>query len=268
MDGAVVDSPEFSNLLLDLSVLRSLNIDVVLVHGAALQIAALGKKRKTKLSNTDGTGVTDEATLEVSMDAISRLSNSVMQSLTTVKIKAATANAIHAHPAGVIGGEDTQFTGSIDKVDSGILHGFLEQGILPVVPPLGFDADGQTLRMNSDTVAAEVAIALHAAKVIFISADDPLEAGEFESRQLSSDKALAILESDQSIPSGVASKMKQAVRATRDGVARVHLIGTNHNDALLTELFSNEGVGLMIFADAYHEVREATTADADENFIR
>lgn len=87
LDGSVIESTDFSNILLDLAVLRSLNVKVVLVHGAAAQIEALGKKRGVVLSNVDGTGVTDELTLEVSMDAISRLSNAVMQSLTTVKIK-------------------------------------------------------------------------------------------------------------------------------------------------------------------------------------
>ncbi|MEM9018798.1 MAG: amino-acid N-acetyltransferase, partial [Verrucomicrobiota bacterium] len=82
LDGAVIESPDFSNILLDIAVLRSLRIHVVLVHGAAAQIGALGKKRGIELSNLDGTGVTDEATLEVSMDAISRLSNSLMQNLT------------------------------------------------------------------------------------------------------------------------------------------------------------------------------------------
>ena len=153
LDGAVIDSPEFSNILLDLAVLRSLNIRVVLVHGAAAQIEALGKKRDLTLSNIDGTGVTDETTLEVSMDAISRLSNTVLQSLTTVKIKAATANAIHAHPSGIVEGTDAGFTGTIERIDDRELQSFLEQDILPVVPPLGFDADGQTPRVNSVTVA-------------------------------------------------------------------------------------------------------------------
>ena len=117
LDGAVIESTDFSNILLDLAVLRSLNVKVVLVHGAAAQIEALGKKRGVVLSNVDGTGVTDELTLEVSMDAISRLSNAVMHSLTTVKIKAATANAIHAHPAGIIKGIDHGFTGTVEKID-------------------------------------------------------------------------------------------------------------------------------------------------------
>ncbi|MDF1752977.1 MAG: amino-acid N-acetyltransferase [Verrucomicrobiales bacterium] len=266
LDGAVIESPDFSNILLDLAVLRSLNIDVVLVHGAAAQIEALGAKRKVALSNCDGTGVTDEATLEISMDAISRLSHSIMQSLTTVKIRAASTNAIQARPAGIIGGVDARFTGTLDRVDGAMLRSFLDQNILPVVQPLGFDADGRTLRVNSDTVAREIAVALEAAKIIFISLRNPVNTGDFESRQWSSEDAQKILESEsgKELPIGFVSKVKQAIRATRDGVPRVHLIGVDRNDALLAELFSNEGVGLMVYADAYHEVRLATPSDADE----
>lgn len=266
LDGAVIKSPDFSNILLDLAVLRSLNIDVVLVHGAATQIEALGEKRGIELSNCDGTGVTDEATLEVSMDAISRLSHSVMQSLTAVQIRAASTNAIHARPAGIIGGVDTEFTGTLDHIDSAMLRSFLDQNILPVVQPLGFDSEGRTLRVNSDKVAREVAIALGAAKIIFLSVDNPIKSDDFKSRQWSSEHAASVLDSKRSkkFATGFSSKVKEAIRATRDGVPRVHLIGVDRNDALLAELFSNEGVGLMVYADEYHEVRGANSGDADE----
>ncbi len=266
LDGAVIESPDFSNILLDIAVLRSLNIKVVLVHGAAAQIAALGEKRAIPLSNNDGTGVTDEATLEVSMDAISRLSNAVMQSLTTVKLKAATANAIHAHPAGIINGVDAGLTGTIERIDAGVLQGFLEQDILPVVPPLGFDADGRTLRVNSDAVAREVATALDAAKILFISTDDPREAIS-DDRQFSSESALTFVENAADLPPGLASKLNHGANATRDGVTRVHMIGCSSDDALLAELFSNEGVGVMIYSDDYRQIRKASRADVDELYL-
>ena len=266
LDGAVIESPEFSDILLDIAVLRSLNIKVVLVHGAAAQIAALGEKRAVTLSNNDGTGVTNEATLEVSMDAISRLSNAVMQSLTTVKLKAATANAIHAHPAGIINGIDAGLTGTIERIDAGVLQGFLEQDILPVVPPLGFDADGRTLRVNSDAVAREVATALDAAKILFISTDDPREPIS-DDRQFSGESALAFVENAADLPPGLASKLNHGANATRDGVTRVHMIGCSSDDALLAELFSNEGVGVMIYSDDYRQIRQANLADVDELYL-
>lgn len=264
LDGAVIDSPEFSHILLDLAVLRSLNIRVVLVHGAAAQIRALAAKRDVTLSNHDGTGVTDEATLEVSMDAISRLGNAVMQSLTTVKLRAATANAIHAHPAGVIKGVDSGFTGAIERIDAGVLRSFLDEDILPVVPPLGFDADGQTLRVNSDAVAREVATALGAAKILFLSDDDPRDSLPEDVRNWSGDTVLGFVDSHPDLPPGIASKLRHGATATRDGVTRVHLVGSRNDDAILAELFSNEGVGVMVYADAYQSVRRAIRADADE----
>lgn len=263
LDGAVIDSPDFSHILLDLAVLRSLNIKVVLVHGAAAQILALGKKRGLPLSNIDGTGVTDETTLEVSMDAISRLSNGIMQSLTTVKLRAASANAIHAHPAGILKGVDTRFTGTIERIDAGVLQSFLDQDILPVVPPLGFDADGQTLRVNSDTVAREVATALGASKILFLSVDDPRDALPPGLRNWSGENVLEFLADHRDLAPGISSKLKQAAAATRDGVTRVHLVGSQNDDALLAELFSNEGVGVMVYSDAYQKIRPATRSDAD-----
>ncbi len=267
LDGAVIDSPDFSNILLDLAVLRSLNIKVVLVHGAAAQVKALGEKREIELSNFDGTGVTDEATLEVSMDAISRLSNSVMQSLTTVKLQAATANAIHAHPAGIINGIDAGLTGTIERIDASVLQSFLDQEILPVVPPLGFDADGQTLRVNSDLVAREVATALGASKILFISSDDPRAGLASEFSQFSGEEALQFIAGNPELSPNLASKLKQGAIATRDGTARVHLIGSRSDDALLAELFSNEGVGVMVYSDAYQKVRPASRLDVDELYL-
>lgn len=267
LDGAVVESSGFSNILLDLAVLRSLNVKVVLVHGAAAQIEALGRKRGVALSNVDGTGVTDEATLEVSMDAISRLSNTVMQSLTTVKIQAATANAIHAHPAGILRGLDHGFTGTVERIEAGVLRSFLDQDILPVVPPVGFDSDGQTLRVNSDAVACEVATALGASKILFASLADPRDETGGRERQWTAEEATAFIEAKPDLPAGMVSKLRQAARATRDGVPRVHLIGSRNQDALLAELFSNEGVGVMVYSDAYQKIRTATHADVDELYL-
>ncbi len=265
LDGAVVDSADFSNILLDLAVLRALDIRVVLVHGASAQIVALGEKREIALSNADGTGKTDEQTLEVSMDAISRLSHSIMQSLTTVKIKAAMANAIHTHPAGVIGGEDAGFTGTVERVDSKVLQGFLDQGIMPVVPPLGFDSDGRMLRVNSDVIARVVSLALEADKLIFVSLDDPPAVVGSMNRQWTHEDAIKFLEENRDcLPGGIASKIHNASRATRDGVPRVHLVGGRQEDALLAELFSNEGVGVMVFSDAYQKIRPARKRDVDE----
>src|SRR5688500_1134400 len=118
VDGDIVASPNFSNILLDLAVLRSLNIKVVLVHGAGQQIEELAKQRGVAISNMDGTGIIDDATLKISIEAATNVLNEIMQGLTSVDLRAAYPNAIIAHPAGILGGQDYQHLGRVERVDT------------------------------------------------------------------------------------------------------------------------------------------------------
>jgi amino-acid N-acetyltransferase len=174
LDGAIVTDENFANILLDIAVLRSLNIRVVLVHGAAAQIKSLAEEQKVTASNLDGAGVTDEATLKLSLTAANRLTHEILEGLSANDLRAASTNAIIAHPMGIIQGVDHLFTGKVERVDVELLQSLLAQGVIPVIPPLGFDGDGKTYRVNSDGVALAVADALKAVKLIFITTADGL----------------------------------------------------------------------------------------------
>src|SRR5690606_32755353 len=100
-----------------------------------------------------------DATLEVAIDAISRLTTNLLQQFTVVNLRAGVANALGAHPAGVIGGRDLLNTGSIDRVDTRALQALINDGMIPVVPPLGYERQGRVLRVNSAAAAVDVAIA-------------------------------------------------------------------------------------------------------------
>lgn len=91
VDGAVAASSNFPNILLDLAVLRSLSVRVVLVHGASHQITELAARRGITVTNSDGTGITDETTLELAIDAAIRLTNGIMEGLSAVDLRAAYA---------------------------------------------------------------------------------------------------------------------------------------------------------------------------------
>ncbi|MBV8223917.1 MAG: amino-acid N-acetyltransferase, partial [Verrucomicrobia bacterium] len=114
INGEILESENFPNILLDIAVLRSLNIKVVLVHGAASQIQQAAAQRGTPVSNIDGTGVIDATTLQLSIDVGIRLTNGIMEGLTQVDLRAAYANCIIAHPAGIIHGVDYQFSGKVE----------------------------------------------------------------------------------------------------------------------------------------------------------
>src|SRR5437773_3267942 len=172
VDGAIITDENFANILLDVAVLRSLNIRVVLVHGASAQIKALAEERNFKASDLDGAGITDAGTLQIALTAANRLTHEILEGLSANDLRAACTNAIIAHPMGIIQGMDQLFTGKVERVDTELLQTLLSQGIVPVVPPLGFDGDGKTYRVNSDSVAVALGDALKATKLIFITTQD------------------------------------------------------------------------------------------------
>ena len=262
VDGAIVTDENFANILLDIAVLRSLNIRVVLVHGAAEQIKALAEKQGVHTSNLDGTGVTDAATLQLAMDAANRLTHEVMEGLSANDLRAAHTNAIVAHPLGIIQGVDHLFTGKVERVDTELLQTLLNQGIVPVIPPLGFNGEGKTYRANSDSVALAAAEALRAIKLIFITTEDGLRYNGQLIRQM---LVVDLQKLVQSGPGGFGpemfSKAQHAAAACAVGVQRVHIINGREDEGLLAEVFSNEGIGTLIYANEYEQIRPARKKD-------
>lgn len=261
-DGALMRQPVFSNLLQDVAVLQSLNIEVVLVFGARAQIRDLAAARGVQLTSDDGMGRTDKATLDIAIEAITRQASDLVADLTALEMPVAVSNALAVHPAGVIDGLDQEFTGRIERVDAVALNAMVKADIIPVLPPLGYDGRGATLRLNSDAVAVEVAIALGAAKVIFVSeAGLTSEDGKRIAQISVADAREMFKRKDPRHDINLLSKLRYAALACQEGVPRVHIVDGTQDEALLAELFSNEGVGTMIHADDYQQVRKARTAD-------
>jgi len=262
IDGAIVTDENFATLLLDVAVLRSLNIRVVLVHGASAQIKNLADEQKISASNLDGTGITDATTLQLSLNAANRLTHEILEGLSANDLRAVCPNVIIAHPLGIIGGVDHQFTGKVEKVDVEMLQTLLTQGMIPVIPPLGFDGDGKTYRVNSDGVAVAVAEALKATKLIFITAADGiLVQGRLIRQMLVADLESVIAMQKNDIAPELLSKALHAVTACKAGIPRVHVINGKVDEGLLAEVFSNEGIGTLIYANEYQQIRRALKKD-------
>jgi amino-acid N-acetyltransferase len=287
LDGAVVEDDNFRNLLLDIALLRSLRIQVVLVHGASHQIRRLAEQTGQIPSNLDGTGITDGATLQLALTAAYRVSHELLEGLSATDLRGACSNSLVAHPAGILQGVDYQFTGRVERVDTALLQALLERDIVPIIPPVGYDGEGHSYRINSDLVAVEVARALHAVKLIYLTTFEgirvrpaqaaPAEPGEPRLgvgeaellRQLTVEEADLILKKlkeaaarEPAMPPPLQSKLEQAVRAARGGVPRVHIIDGRVEEGLLAEVFSNEGIGTLIHANEYQSIRRAHKKDA------
>ena len=262
IDGAIVTDENFATLLLDVAVLRSLNIRVVLVHGASAQIKLLSEEQKIPASNFDGAGITDAATLQLALNAANRLTHEILEGLSANDLRAVCPNVIIAHPLGIIGGVDHQFTGKVEKVDVEMLQTLLTQGMIPVIPPLGFDGDGKTYRVNSDGVAVAVAEALKATKLIFITAADGiLVQGRLIRQMLVADLESVIAMQKNDIAPELLSKALHAVTACKAGIPRVHVINGKVDEGWLAEVFSNEGIGTLMYANEYQQIRRAMKKD-------
>jgi amino-acid N-acetyltransferase len=262
IDGAIVTDDNFATLMLDVALLWSLNIRVVLVHGASAQIMSLAEGQQVKASDFDGTGVTDAATLDLALTAANRLTHEILEGLSANDLRAAYANVIVAHPVGILQGVDHLFTGKVERVDVDLLQSLLAQGVVPVIPPLGFDGDGKTYRVNSDGVAVAVAEQLKAIKLIFVTTQDGLVYhGKLISQMLVAELARLVQQDAAGFAPEMISKAQHAAAACTAGVPRVHVINGTLDEGLLGEVFSNHGLGTLIYANEYEHIRPAMKKD-------
>ena len=262
IDGAIVTDDNFATLMLDVALLWSLNIRVVLVHGASAQIKSLAEHHQVKASDLDGAGVTDATTLDLALTAANRLTHEILEGLSANDLRAAYANVIVAHPVGILQGVNHLFTGKVERVDADLLHSLLAQGVVPVIPPLGFDGDGKTYRVNSDGVALAVAEQLKAIKLIFVTAQDGLiYRGTLIPQMLVGELGRLIQQDAGGFAPEMISKAQHATAACAAGIPRVHVINGTLDEGLLGEVFSNHGLGTLIYANEYEHIRPAKKKD-------
>ena len=263
IDGAIVEDENFQNLLLDIALLRNLNVRLALVHGAAKQVQTYAERLGVTPSDLDGTGVTDAATLQVAITAANRVTHEILEGLLANDLRAACPNAVVAHPAGIIAGVDKQFTGRVERVDFELLDAFLAKDIIPVIPPIGIDGVGRSYRLNSDAVAVEVAKTLRAVKLIYLTTENGVKGPKGVIRQLTVEEAEAHLKrKGKDLSAEMATKLTHAVRAGKEGIERVHIIDGREQEGLLGEVFSNEGIGTLIYTNEYQAIRPAQKKDS------
>ncbi|HEY8966959.1 MAG TPA: amino-acid N-acetyltransferase, partial [Candidatus Methylacidiphilales bacterium] len=216
----------------------------------------------TEPSDLEGSGITDAETLQLALTAANRLTHEVLEGLSVADLRGATTNAIVAHPMGILHGVDHLHTGRIERVDVGLLGTLLSHGVVPVLPPLGFDGEGRTYRVNSDGVAQTIAEELHAAKLIYLSPQPGLLRGEGLISQMSVLEAEEFFRKSRAdIPEGLRSKVEHGIRACKNGVGRAHILDGRKDEAILGEVFSKVGIGTMIYANEYTAIRRALKKD-------
>jgi len=257
-------SPEGTRTLVEqIGILHGVGIRVVLVHGGGPQSTALEKALGLTTQFVDGRRITDANSLAVATMVLNGQINTAILAacrhlgLPAVGISGVDAGLIRAHrrpPVARDGGDpvDYGFVGDIDSVDASVLLKQLDNDLLPVISPLSADESGTLLNINADTIAAAIAVALGAEKLILATGAPGILESRDDPRSLISyiDIAgLAKLRAEGRIADGMLPKAAAIERALREGVPRVHVISFELADSLLLEVFTNEGTGTLVVND-------------------
>ncbi len=234
----------------DINLLRSLDLKPIVVHGGGPEITKTLDKLGRKAEFVDGMRITDASDLKV----VEMLSGSVNSEIVTllnreggsaVGVSGKDGALLRAKKQPVENGRDLGQVGEITQVNAKFLEMLLAQDYVPIISPIGIGDDGQSYDLSADAVAAEVAIALGASKLIYLTdVAGVLEGGELIS-ELTSDELRRRTESG-AISGGMTAKAKSILKALAQGVERVHVIDGRTPHSLIAELFTDRGVGTLI----------------------
>ena len=266
----VAERARFESFIHDVNVLASLEIRLVLVHGARPQIEAEMKAKGMRSRYAHGLRVTDEQALTVVKHAAgvlrveieALLSQGLPDSpMARAQIRVASGNYITARPIGVRNGVDYQFTGAVRKVDAAALSAQLDVVDIVVVPHLGYSSTGEVFNLAWEDVAESVAVALKADKLLMYTDRLPTNRKDEVVSELTADEAAALTAKKSNLTPAAVRALEHLARAVESGVARGHLVSRRAPGSLLLELFTHAGVGTMITADAVEKLRPARVED-------
>jgi acetylglutamate kinase len=268
LSGKVTEGREnLASLVEELALIHQVGIRVCVVHGGGKQLSALAAALGVEQTIIEGRRVTDDATLDMAkMIFAGKINTDILAALRrrgidAVGLSGVDADIIHAvrrPPRDVLNRE----TGESEQVDFGhvgdvvetnvrLLGILLDSGYLPVISSLGADSEGRVFNINADTVAAEIAAGLQAEKLILLSDVDGihLRPGDPTSKLSRATAAeLLALVRDRVATGGMIPKLQSIAALLGRGVRSTHVISGSARNALLAEVFTDEGTGTMIVA--------------------
>jgi acetylglutamate kinase len=247
-----------------LSLLSSLSIRIVVVHGGGPQATALSRRLGQEPRLVAGRRVTDEAALEVvKMVYSGTLNVNLLSSLRAHEVQAVGVSGVDADlitarrrpPVKVVDDDgvtrevDYGHVGDVDRVDPRVLSTLLSARFMPVVASLAGDGEGNVYNVNADTVAESLAVALKAQKLIFLTGAPGVLRDRSDPSSLvtfADPDDLATLMSSGALAGGMRPKVEACIRAATGGVERTHIIDGRLPDSILLEVFTGAGCGTMI----------------------
>lgn len=252
---AMID-PTLKNMVMqDIVLMENIGINPVIVHGGGPEITTLMDRVGLEPRFVDGQRVTDAETMDIAeMVLAGKLSGEIVSRINqlggqAVGLSGKDANLILAKKLEMDGGKDIGYVGEVEAVNPEIIRLLEANNFTPVVSPIGVDRDGQTYNINADTVAASLAIALKAKKLILLTdirgiCRDAKDPGTLIN-QIAGSEVEALVEQGI-VRGGMIPKVRACAAALEAGVGTAHILDGRLPHALLIELFTDKGIGTMI----------------------
>jgi amino-acid N-acetyltransferase len=281
LPGEALAHENFWNIAHDLTLLNSLGVKLVLVHGArpqieqALQLAGIQTELLEKVTHAmhNTIRVTDAATLEIIKQVVGKLRIDIESTFSMglvnspmhgADITTASGNYVMAKPFGIQDGIDYGLTGEVRKVEAEAIRKQLDVGNIVLISNLGFSPTGEVFSMTVEEVASAVAIALKADKLLIYGNEAGIldDDGERISK-MSAEEAQKMIKAKIN-QNGIDEELRNlelAVRACSATVKRSQVISYEDDGALLIELFTRDGIGTLITQEQYEHLRSASIKD-------
>lgn len=267
LDGSLINNPRLENIVHDIALLNSLGVKLILVIGARAQIESSLAIKGVENKYIKGLRVTNFFALDSIREIVGNM-RFQLESLLSMglantpmaeaSINVVSGNFVTARPMGIIDGVDLEYTGAIRSVHQEEIDKHLENNNIVLLSPIGFSSTGDCFNLNSLDVATHTAISMKADKAIFIYPHKPFKDESGERISNITDTELENLKDKGEEEYG---HLYYAKQASANGVERIHLVNQNLDGGTLLELFTRDGVGLMISKTPFDESRKARLED-------
>ena len=245
---AMIDATLKTSFAQDISLLQHLGLKIIVIHGGGKEITTLAEKLNIKSHFVSGRRVTDEQMLDVAKMVLAGKVNKEIvcnlnrQNVNAVGISGQDGNLLKCRKHYLENGQDIGWVGEIIDVNTDILKRMLNDGIIPVIAPIGYDDDGNSYNINADSAAGSIAGAIPAEKLIFISDVSGVLREEKLISTITEEEATAMIASGE-ISKGMIPKVNSAFDTLHQGVKKVHMVDGRVLHSLLVEIYTDSGIG-------------------------
>ncbi|MGD8524319.1 MAG: acetylglutamate kinase [Desulfobacterales bacterium] len=258
---AMVDEQLKQDFARDITLLKFIGLNPVIVHGGGPQINIVLDAMGIRSKFVKGMRLTDEPTMDVvEMVLGGKINKAIVAQINqqggkAVGLSGKDGELIKAKKLRIVHQEDRDkppeiidpgLVGEVTQINPGIIHTLTQQGFIPVIAPVGTGQTGETYNINADLVASHIAIALKAGRLVLITdVDGVLDASGSLISSIDADTIRRMI-TEKSISGGMIPKIECAVDALKSGVEKVPIINGTKRHALLLELFTDSGVGTEV----------------------